>query len=453
MEAVVHSVQPDSLAEMADLVAGDKVLAVNGRTDLEDLFDWQFELADAEAVELHVLRAASGDEEILEFEFDSDSLEDEDPETAVGIVFQSPLFGPIKTCNNACPFCFIDQQPEGLRSSLYVKDDDWRLSHFNQTYVTLTNLTERDRSRMATIRPGPLYVSVHSTVPEVRIKMLKNPKFAGKIMDELRWLQSLGIPFHAQVVLCPGINDGAALDQTLADLHSLAPECLSVAVIPVGLTQYREGLDPLESVDSAVATTVVNQVEAFWAKNTGAQDQIFLSDEFYHKAGRPLPSYEAYGEFSVLEDGVGTARSLIDSFFALESALPKTIAPFQKVLVLTGKLAAMTLDPILRRLNEIDGLYLDCLPIESRFWGDAVDVAGLVTGQDILDATKDSDWAGYDFAVIPSVMLKQDTGLFLDGITTAEVEAQLGIPLRLVADPYDAHSFIETLRIPLIKVP
>jgi putative radical SAM enzyme (TIGR03279 family) len=382
---------------MAELASGDRIVAVNGRTDLEDLFDWQFELAGSDAIELLIQRAATPEEqEIIEFEFDSDSLGAEDPEEAVGIVFKSPLFTPIKTCNNACPFCFIDQQPEGLRSSLYVKDDDWRLSHFNQTYITLTNLTDRDRSRMAAIRPGPLYVSVHSTVPEVRIKMLKNPKFAGKIMDDLRWLQSLGIPFHAQVVLCPGINDGAALDQTLTDLHSLAPECLSVAVIPVGLTQYRDGLDPLESVDATVASTVVNQVEGFWASHPGAQEQIFVSDEFYHKAGRPLPTYEAYGEFSVLEDGVGTARSLIDSFFELESSLPKTIEPFQKVLVLTGKLAAMTLDPILRRLNEIDGLYLDCLPIESRFWGDAVDVAGLVTGQDILDATRISRYRALD---------------------------------------------------------
>ena len=397
MEAVVHSVQPDSLGAMAELASGDRIVAVNGRTDLEDLFDWQFELAGSDAIELLIQRAATPEEqEIIEFEFDSDSLGAEDPEEAVGIVFKSPLFTPIKTCNNACPFCFIDQQPEGLRSSLYVKDDDWRLSHFNQTYITLTNLTDRDRSRMAAIRPGPLYVSVHSTVPEVRIKMLKNPKFAGKIMDDLRWLQSLGIPFHAQVVLCPGINDGAALDQTLTDLHSLAPECLSVAVIPVGLTQYRDGLDPLESVDATVASTVVNQVEGFWASHPGAQEQIFVSDEFYHKAGRPLPTYEAYGEFSVLEDGVGTARSLIDSFFELESSLPKTIEPFQKVLVLTGKLAAMTLDPILRRLNEIDGLYLDCLPIESRFWGDAVDVAGLVTGQDILDATRISRYRALD---------------------------------------------------------
>lgn len=428
MEIFIHSVLSDSAAARSGLVAGDQLLAINGREDLEDMFDYQFEVSDTDYLECYV-RHTDGTEEIIALEKDLD----EDP----GLIFTSPVFTPIKTCNNACPFCFIDQQPPGLRSTLYVKDDDWRLSYFTNTYITLTNLTERDRQRIEMIRPGPLYVSVHSTVPKVRVQLLQNPRFAGKIMDELRWLAELGIPFHCQVVICPGINEGDSLSQTLNDLYSLHPEAMSVAVIPVGLTQHRDHLPPLSPVEAATAKEVINRVRAFTTA-TGADDFVFLSDEFYYKAGLPLPKYDDYAGFPQLDDGVGTARLLLEDFYQLEPYLPEHCAPSRKVLILTGKLAAMTLDPIIRRLNEIRGLYLDCLTVESRFWGQSVDVAGLITGQDLLETLSRQDLSGYDFALIPSVMLKQDTDLFLDGITVSELRKQSGIDIRVVDDPYSA---------------
>lgn len=437
---IVHSVDPHSPAEIAGLLPHDHIILLNGRDNLEDMFDYQFEIMGETSV--------SG-------EYTREGLKGPQPFTLdlsqgadAGLVFTSPLFTPIKTCNNACPFCFIDQQPDGLRASLYVKDDDWRLSYFSHTYITLTNLTEHDRDRMRRIRPGPLYVSVHSTVPDIRIQMLKNPKFAGKIMDELRWLQSVGIPFHCQVVVCPGINDSdEALNQTLNDLWSLAPDALSVAVIPVGLTQYRENLDTLSPIEATGAKRVIDLVEDFRAKNPEADEFVFLSDEFYHQAGMPLPTYAEYGEFEVLEDGVGTARMLIETFYELEPLLPAAVKTPKKVIIATGQLAAMTLDPIVRRLNEIEHLYLDCVSVDSQFWGKKVDVAGLITGQDILDALSGQDVDGYDVLLIPSVMLKEDTELFLDGRTVTELSDALGVAFEIIEDPYHAKCLLEHLHL------
>lgn len=433
MNAIVASVISGSLAHELGIQAGDAVLAVNGSNQLEDMFDYQFEISGSEYLELHV-RHNTGSEEIYEIEKESD----ED----LGIVFTSPVFTPIRTCNNACPFCFIDQQPEGLRSSLYVKDDDYRLSYFANTYITLTNLTPRDRERIARLRPGPLYISVHSTVPEVRRQALKNPK-GGNIMDELRWLKSLEVPFHCQIVVCPGLTDGESLRQSLADLYTLRPEAMSVAVVPVGLTQYRQHLSELTPVDRDSATQVIETVEAFKAAHPDARDFVFLSDEFYFKAGLPLPAYTEYGDFPQLDDGVGTARMLLEDFFNLEHELPQAVAEPYNVVLLTGKLGAMILQPIATRLNAIDGLYVDLLPVKSQFWGDSVDVAGLVTGEDILSTLSQMDYSGYRSAIIPSVMLKQSTDAFLDGKTVAEVSSALNLPFQVVADSYSARELVD----------
>jgi putative radical SAM enzyme (TIGR03279 family) len=445
MDAVINSVQPDSIADDLDLKSGTRVIAINGLNTLEDQLDYQYHTQANEDVELHV-KHPDGSEEIIEIE--------KDPGEDLGIIFERPIFTPIKTCNNACPFCFIDQQPDGLRPTLYVKDDDWRLSYFSQTYITLTNLTAHDRQRIEAIRPGPLYVSVHSTVAEVRVKMLANPKHAGKIMENLRWLQAIGVPFHAQVVICPGINDGPPLTQTLKDLWTLADSegesegelaCLSVAVIPVGLTQHRDGLSDLNPVDKASAKDTIDRVAAFIVDNPEASSWVFCGDEFYHKAGVPMPSYDSYGEFDVLEDGVGTARHLINSFYDLEPTLPDSLSQPKKAIILTGKLASMTLQPIVQRLNEINGLYVDILTVDSQFWGQQVDVAGLITGQDIINACRATDISGYDMALIPNVMIKPDTDRFLDDQTINDVSDAIAAPITIVTDPYDANCLIDIL--------
>ena len=434
MQAVIATILPDSIAQAVGLVPGDRIAAVNGRSDLEDLFDWRFEMADAPAITLHVCHI-DGSEEVLDIEKDPD----EDP----GIVFQSPVFTPIKTCNNACPFCFIDQQPEGLRPNLYLKDDDWRLSYFVNTYITLTNLTPHDRTRITQLRPGPLYVSVHATDPEVRKVLLANPKFGGEIMKELSWLKSLEIPFHAQVVVCPGINDGEVLTQTLQDLATLRPEALSVAVVPVGLTKYRDDLPSLTAVTAEAAKAVVTQVEVFQKK--AGRDFVFLSDEFYLKAGLPFPNYTEYGDFPQLDDGVGTARVLLQGFFKEESTLPKSLPSPRNVLLLTGKLGAMILQPIAARLNQIEGVYVDVMTVESAFWGEAVDVAGLVTGADILATLNKHNLSGYQAALLPAVMLKQDTEQFLDDVRVSEIEAKTGLPMHVIADAYSAKELVNAV--------
>jgi putative radical SAM enzyme (TIGR03279 family) len=432
MNATIASVAPDSPADALGLRPGDIVLAVNGNAALEDMFDYQFETADVDTLELRV-RHADGAEKCYELEKEPD----EDP----GIVFTSPVFTPIRTCNNACPFCFIDQQPDGLRPSLYIKDDDYRLSYFANTYITLTNLTPRDRERIGRLRPGPLYVSVHSTVPEVRRQALINPK-GGNILEELRWLKSLEVPFHCQIVVCPGLTDGDSLRQSLEDLHTLRPEALSVAVVPVGLTRYRDNLSSLKPVEADSAERVIEIVDAFKATHADAADFVFLSDEFYFKAGRSLPSYSEYGDFPQLDDGVGTARMLLEDFFQRDKDLPASVAEPFNILLLTAKLGAMILQPVATRLNAIDGLYVDVLAVQSGFWGDSVDVAGLVTGEDIVKTLSAMDLSGYRSALIPSVMLKQSTESFLDGKTVSEVAQQVNLPFQVVQDPYSAQELM-----------
>jgi putative radical SAM enzyme (TIGR03279 family) len=433
MHARIQTVEPDSPAARHGVHVGDVVSAINQRTDLEDQFDYDFEVMGESTVTLILQRNGQEQAVIVHNPDDVDW----------GIRFESPVFTPIKTCNNACPFCFIDQQPQGLRPTLYVKDDDWRLSYFCNTYITLTNLTRHDRERMARIRPGPLYVSVHSTVPVVRQQLLVNAK-AGNILEELRWLAELDIPFHAQVVVCPGINDGDSLTQTLADLYALHPHCLSVAIVPVGLTTHRETLAELIPVSQSVALGVIQRLSAF-QHEMGSETFAFASDEFYVLAKQPLPQYAAYGEFPQLDDGVGTARLLTEEFFALEPRLPQLLDPPQRYLIITGQLGAMVLDPIVKRLNRIAGLFVDLVPVQNRFWGEAVTVAGLITGQDIVSTLGGQDLSGYTAMLLPQTMLKSGGVLFLDGMSMIDLSDRLGCPVRVVAQPERAQSLLGAL--------
>ena len=439
MEAIVKAVLPDTPAQEAGLAEGDRITAINGHSDLEDMFDYQQLVLLEDALTLTVQKAADGQTATVCL----DLAEADTPDEA-GLVFASPLFGPIKTCNNACPFCFIDQQPDGLRPSLYVKDDDYRLSYFCNTYITLTNLTRHDRTRIEKLRPGPLYVSVHATNPEIRAQLLKNPK-APPIMAMLGWLADLEVPFHAQIVVTPGINDTAVLSQSLEDLYTLWPHCLSVAIVPVGLTQHRQALPGLTAVDGACAEAVLDRLAAFAGTDPNKAQFAFCSDEFYLLANRPFPGYDAYGGFPQLDDGVGTGRHLVKAFFDLEHTLPLKITPARNHLIVTGKLGAMALTPIVTRLNQIEGLYIDLTPVESRFWGQAITVSGLVTGQDILHSLDHTDLSGYESILIPETMCKDGEAVFLDGKTVDEVSNTLGCPITVVVNPNDAQSLLNVL--------
>lgn len=434
MDARVKSILKKSLADRLGILPGDSLLAVNGNSQLEDLFDYRFEVAGETCITLEIQRP-NGTTALLSAEKEGD----EDP----GIEFESPIFTPLKTCNNACPFCFIDQQPEGLRESLYVKDDDYRLSCFCSTYVTLTNLTRHDRERIARIRPGPLYISVHSTLPEIRERMLQNRK-AGRIMKELRWLASLGIPFHTQLVICPGMNDGDSLIRTLQDLASLQPHCMSVAVVPIGLTSHRKYLPSLRPVDKEAAQDVIARIRRFEQENQ-AKGFAFASDEFYVRADCPIPAYEAYGDFPQLEDGVGAACLLSQEFIDLEHTLPAEVAPARRYVILTGELGAEVIRPIAERLNRIEGLFLEVVVIENRFWGDAVTVAGLITGQDVQKTLESQNLSGYESILIPETMLKPEEQTFLDDYPLAKLEQKLGCRIHVVSQPSRAHSLLDAL--------
>ena len=427
MPAIIYSVENDSIASSLGLEKGDEILSVDGKK-LTDLLDYKYSVF-AEEIELHV-KHSDNNEEIFEIEKDFDE--------ELGINFESPVFDKIKKCANKCMFCFVDQQPNGLRDSLYIKDDDYRLSYLQGTYVTLTNLTNKDRERIKNLRLGPLYVSVHTTNPALRQKMLGNPK-AANILTELKWLNRLDIPVHAQIVLCHGLNDGQELVNTLNDLANFKSNILSIAVVPVGITKFREE-NVLARVTPVKAQEVISLVNDF-NKKLGIS-LAHASDEFYILANNNFPCAESYNEFGQLEDGVGACRLLIDSFNLKKHKLPKVISNNYEFTIATGQIAANCLKPITDELNKIQNLKVNLTPVKSNFWGDDITVSGLITGQDLLDAFLPLH-DKHKNLVIPSVMLRQYTDLFLDNYTVSDISRKLGANIITIKDYYSCDEIID----------
>lgn len=392
MPAIISDVELDSIADEIELEAGDEILSIDG-CKLTDLIDYNF-YCKTEFLTLSV-KKLNGELEDIEIEKDFDE--------PLGIIFESAVFDKIKPCLNKCIFCFVDQQPKGLRDTLYIKDDDYRLSYLQGTYVTLTNLKEEDKNRIARMHLGPLYVSVHTTNPELRVKMLRNPN-AGKIMDDLKWLKKQEIPFHCQIVLCPDFNDGAELDRTLKDLKSLKNAVLSTAIVPVGLTQFRND-NMLKQVDETIAKETL--------KIASKYKGVCCSDEFFLLAGEEIPPTEYYGNFSQLSDGVGTLRLLLDEFEKLK--LPKLIKKETKITFATSYAAEYAIKKVCEKLNQnVKNLTCECVPVKSTYWGNNITVAGLITSDDLINSIKDKK---ADITIIPSIMLKAFSEVFLDGKT------------------------------------
>ena len=296
MPAIISGVVDGSIAEELELNSGDELLSIDGICP-QDMIDYNF-LCKNEIITIEIKKENGEIEEIeLEKDYDDD----------LGIIFESAVFDKVKPCLNNCIFCFVAQQPKGLRDTLYIKDDDYRLSYLQGTYITTTNLTDADKERIASMHLGPFYVSVHTTNPELRVKMLRNPN-AGKIMDNLKWFKKNDIPFHTQIVLCPGYNDGAELERTLKDLSSLGDSLLSIAIVPVGITQFRE--KELKTVDEIIAKETIEIAKKY--------PKACCSDEFFLLAGYDIPEAEYYGNFSQLDDCVGSLSSLIDDFKTFE---------------------------------------------------------------------------------------------------------------------------------------
>lgn len=388
MPAIVDSVLEGSIAEELEIQKGDEIVSIDGNKML-DMIDYNFYMKS----ELIVVEVKKVNGEIEEIELEKDYDED------LGIVFESAVFDRIKPCLNHCLFCFVDQQPKGLRDTLYIKDDDYRLSYLQGTYITLTNLKEADKERIQKMHLGPFYVSVHTTNPELRVKMLRNPN-AGKALENLKWFRKNEIPFHTQIVLCPGLNDGKELDRTLSDLAELGDSVLSVAIVPVGITQFRE--DSLKQVDKQCAIETIEIASKY--------KKVCCSDEFFILAGKPIPPAEYYGNFSQLEDGVGSLRLTLDDFYT--HTLPKKInAPFKLVFACSYAAKDM-LNEVATELNKIENLTVETHPVKSEYWGQDITVAGLITTDDLIRTVKDVE---ADAIVIPSIMLRPYTEDFLDG--------------------------------------
>jgi putative radical SAM enzyme (TIGR03279 family) len=427
--AVVATVEPGSIGEQLGFQSGDRLLTINGVRP-RDLIDLQV-LVGEEELRLEV-EDPQGTRHVIELEKDADE--------GLGLGFTEALFDGLRQCNNHCPFCFIDQQPPGRRRSLYLKDDDYRLSFLYGSYLTLTNLTAADWRRIEEQRLSPLYVSVHATEPELRSRLLVNPR-AAALMEQLRWFAQRRLQLHAQVVVCPGLNDGAALERTLRDLAGFGsgdwPAVLSTAVVPVGLTRFRPAGDALQAVTPKSAAAVIELVEGLQGEfhRTLASRFAWLADEWYLIAGLPLPPRSSYEDLPQRENGVGSIRAFLEELDHLTRTLPPAVAGPRRLSWVVGGLVADALQPVVERLNRIEGLELLLHGLPSPYWGQEQVVTGLLTGSDLLAGLAGRDLG--DRLLLPRVMLRQGEPVFLDDMTLEQVEAGLDVPVQLLGGADD----------------
>lgn len=423
--AKIIRVVPDSIAAEIGFEAGDAIVTINGMPP-RDLIDYQFLCAD-EYLELEVLDT-KGKKHHLEIEKDYD----ED----LGLEFENALFDGLIQCNNRCPFCFIDQQPPGKRQTLYLKDDDYRLSFLYGSYLTLTNLPEREWQRISQMRLSPLFVSVHATEPDIRIRLLKNER-AGDILKQLQWFQEHRLQIHAQVVVCPGINDGIHLEHTLRDLASFhqgeLPAVISAAVVPVGLTKFRPNLDELSPVSADKAKEVIAQVQALQQefRQTLQTNFAWLADEWFLIAREELPPESHYEDYPQLGNGVGSIRQFLRDFLEqADQQLPVGINTPKTLTWVVGNAVEKAFEPLVDRLNQVENLTIRLAALNSDYWGQAITVTGLLTGQDLIQKLRGLDCG--DGILLPTVMLKHDEAKFLDDLTVDEVAIALGCPIHCV---------------------
>ena len=420
--AKISRVLPDSIAEEIGFEAGDAIVSIN-QTQPRDLIDYRFLCSD-EYLELEVVDTKG---EIHEIEIEKDYDDD------LGLEFETALFDGLIQCTNRCPFCFIDQQPPGKRKSLYFKDDDYRLSFLYGSYLTLTNLTEKEWQRIEQMRLSPLFVSVHATEPEVRSRLLKNDR-AGQIMSQLKWFQDRRLQIHAQVVVCPGINDGEHLERTLLDLASFhqgeMPAVASAAVVPVGLTRFRPSEDELIPVSQQKAIEVIEQVQQLQDKFKQQFGSTFawLADEWFLIARQDVPPESHYEDYPQIGNGVGSIRLFLKQFQATaREMLPKSIDPPRRYTWVVGNAVEQAFQPLVEQLDRVEGLEINLVALNSKYWGQEITVTGLLTGQDLLAGLTEKDLG--DGILLPSLMLKHDDTKFLDDLTVEDVSNQLAIPI------------------------
>lgn len=434
-EHVIEKILPGSIAEELELAPGDTLLAVNGQ-EIEDVFDYHY-LTNEEYL-MVLIRKKDGEEWELEIE--------KEYEEDLGIEFENGLMDDYKSCHNRCIFCFIDQMPPGMRDTLYFKDDDSRLSFLQGNYVTLTNLKDHDISRILRYKLGPINISVHTTNPGLRCKMLNN-RFAGEALKRMQQLYEGGVPMNAQIVLCKGINDKEELRRSISDLTRYLPVLESVSVVPVGLSKFREGLYPLEPFTREDAREVISLIQEWQERcySTWGTHFVHASDEWYLLAEEELPREEVYDGYPQLENGVGMLRLLKTEFQeALGEAVREkkegSVKERHTLSVATGMLAA----PVIRGLADafcaqFPEYRIQVYPIQNHFFGERITVSGLLTGQDILEQLTGRELG--ERLLLPCNLLRSGEEIFLDDMTLREMKSALQVPIDIVES--NGHHLLE----------
>ena len=419
---IIKDIVPGSIAEEMEIEPGDYLVSINDE-EIKDILDYKFQIFD-EYITL-VIEKKNGEEWDLEIE--KEANED------LGIIFPEQLIEKPRSCANKCIFCFMDQLPDKVRNTLVFKDDDFRLSFITGNYVTLTNSGYKDLDRIIRYHLSPINISVHATDPEVRSMMLNN-KIAYKVMEYIKYLTEHDIKINAQIVLCPNINDGKVLDKTIKELSEYAPNLQCIAIVPVGLTKYREGLYPLTVFDKEGASRTIDQINGWQAKfrEKYGFNLVYLADEFYVKAEREIPEFKDYDDFPQLGDGIGMLAYFKKNFDSyLKRFKPKKVN--KVVSIASGKIVYNFMRARMDELEKkFEGLKINLYPIENTFFGPEITVTGLITGGDLITQLKDKELGEY--LILCGDMLKDDGDIFLDDVTLDEVKEKLNIEIKVNND-------------------
>ena len=432
MYGKILTVPEGSLAEELELVPGDKILEINGMK-LRDIIDVSFAFA-CEEVEM-LVEHEDGQQELFEF--------DKDYDEELGVEFESAVFDGIRHCANNCYFCFVDQVAPNMRDSLNIKDDDYRMSFLYGNFITLTNMVDRDFQRIKQYHLSPLFVSVQCTNPELRKQMLRC-KTADRLMSQLEKLEAADVEYHTQIVLCRDLNDGAELDRSTQDIMARQPYAQSMAVVPVGLTKFRQDCYPLKSFDAESAARVVDQVEQYQIRQRAKDGRtfIYLSDEFYLLSGRPLPPAEYYDGFPQLDNGIGLARSFIEDFkMAAEEAQQEEREADGKPVKL-AVVSGTSIAPLLKRLADslqLAKVEITMVPVVNNHFGSTVNVSGLLTAHDMLASLKGID-TQVDGILIPESALRTGDNIFLDDVSLDDFCQSLSCRVETVAGGNDFYT-------------
>ena len=416
----IMSVDKNSRADRAKILSGDILISINGR-EINDVLDYRFHLTDSKIT----LRCSRGGEEYF-VEIRKQQYDD------IGLEFETPLMDKKHSCENKCIFCFIDQLPKGMRKTLYFKDDDSRLSFLHGNYITLTNLQDSDIDRIIEMHISPVNISVHTTNPELRVKMMHN-KRAGEVLSYMRKLADAGISLCGQIVLCKGINDGEELYRSMRDLSQLFPAMQSVSIVPAGLTRFRDKLFPLEQYTKDEAGAVIDAVDKFAAECKGKYGarMFFCADELYLRAERELPDEDYYEGYSQIENGVGMITSLTTEFNEEMNFLDEYLESYKsprKLSIATGVASYDTIKQMAVRLEAaVEGIQINVYKIINHFFGESITVAGLLTGKDISEQLEGQDLG--ELLIFPSNALRAGEDVFLDDMTPMQLSEIIGVPV------------------------